>query len=93
MCVLCGQLMTGHWAETGGDRRDRIARVKLLNRVLTHWGLRLDDWGNRVYVLRNWKGVGKPVPDLGRLWAVAEEVNGAPLDPLDPEFVASIGTS
>ena len=64
--------------------RARIERVKLLNAILAHWQLRLDDWGNRVYVMRNWKGVGKPVPDLGRVWLIAEELNGGPLDPLDP---------
>ena len=68
----------------GGGTRDRIERVKFLNTVLGHWGLRLDDWGNRVYVLRNAKGVGKPVPDLGRLWVIAEQLNDGPLDPLDP---------
>ena len=84
MCVLCGQLLSSHWAEVGGGTRDRIERVKFLNTVLAHWGLRLDDWGNRVYVLRNAKGVGKPVPDLGRLWVIAEQLNEGPLDPLDP---------
>ena len=90
MCVLCSQLMTSHWAEAGGDMRERIERVKLLNTVLAHWQLRLDDWGNRVYVMRNWKGTGKPVPDLGRVWIIAEELNGGPLDPLDPALVARL---
>ncbi len=79
--------MTDHWAEVGGGVRDRIERVRFLNTVLAHWGLRLDDWGNRVYVLRNWKGVGKPVPDLGKLWVIAEQLNGGPLDPLDPKLI------
>ncbi len=83
MCVLCGQLLSSHWAEVGSDTRDRIERVKFLNIVLAHWGLRLDDWGHRVYVLRNAKGVGKPVPDLGRLWVIAEQLNEGPLDPLE----------
>lgn len=79
--------MTNHWAEVGGGVRDRIERVRFLNTVLAHWGLRLDDWGNRVYVLRNLKGVGKPVPDLGKLWVIAEQLNGGPLDPLDPALI------
>ena len=87
MCVLCSQLMTNHWAEVGGGMRDRIERVRFLNLVLAHWGLRLDDWGNRVYVLRNAKGVGKPVPDLGKLWVIAELLNEGPLDPLDPKLI------
>ena len=93
MCVLCGQLLSSHWAEVGGSTRDRIERVKFLNTVLAHWGLRLDDWGNRVYVLRNWKGVGKPVPDLGRLWAIAEQINEGPLDPLDPGLIARLAAA
>lgn len=87
MCVLCGQLLSSHWAEAGSNTRDRIERVKFLNTVLAHWGLHLDDWGNRVYVLRNWKGVGKPVPDLGRLWVVAEQLNGGSLDPLEQSLI------
>ena len=79
--------MTDHWAEVGGGVRDRIERVRFLNTILAHWGLRLDDWGNRVYVLRNWKGVGKPIPDLGKLWVIAEQLNGGPLDPLDPALI------
>ena len=82
--------MTDHWAEVGGGVRDRIERVRFLNTVLAHWGLRLDDWGNRVYVLRNWKGVGKPVPDLGRLWVIAEQLNEGPLSPLDPALAARL---
>src|SRR6266511_4013808 len=49
MCALCGVLLEDHWAEHGG-RRGRALRVGLVNRVLDHFGLHLDDWSGRVYV-------------------------------------------
>src|SRR5690348_10674318 len=42
MCALCGVLMEEHWAEDGG-RRGRVFRVRLANRVLDYFGLRLED--------------------------------------------------
>ena len=90
MCVLCGVLLNEHWAEQEGGRRGRVARVRLLNRVLVFYGLRLDDWGGRIWVLRDAKGRSAVVADLGSLWAQAEELAGRRLDPLDPELVASL---
>ena len=90
MCVLCGVLLNEHWAEQEGGRRGRVARVRLLNRVLAFYGLRLDDWGGRIWVLRDGKGRSAVVADLGSLWAQAEELAGRRLDPLDPELVASL---
>ena len=84
MCALCGVLLNEHWAEQDGGRRARVFRVALLNRVLAHFGLRLDDWGGRVYVLRDRKGGSAVVADLGALWVEAERLAGRPLDPLDP---------
>ena len=43
MCALCGVLLEEHWAEGEGGRRGRTLRVALVNRVLGHFGLRLDD--------------------------------------------------
>ena len=64
MCALCGVLLEEHWAEGEGGRRGRALRVALLNRVLAHFGLRLDDWSGRTYVLRDRKGrsVGRRQP-------------------------------
>jgi hypothetical protein len=90
MCVLCGVLLNEHWAEQEGGRRGRVFRVRLLNRVLAFYGLRLDDWGGRIWVLRDPKGRSVVVTDLGSLWARAEELAGQRLDPLDPELVASL---
>jgi hypothetical protein len=90
MCALCGVLLNEHWAEQEGGRRGRVFRVALLNRVLAHFGLRLDDWSGRVYVLRDRKGRSVVVSDLGVLWVEAERLAGRPLDPLDPGLVAAL---
>jgi hypothetical protein len=91
MCALCGVLLNEHWAEQDGGRRARVFRVALLNRVLEHFGLRLDDWGSRVYDLRDAKGRSAVVGDLGAIWAEAEKLTGRPLDPLEPALLASLG--
>jgi hypothetical protein len=90
MCALCGALLNEHWAELEGGRRARVFRVRLVNRVLPHFGLRLDDWGGRTYVLRDRKGRSVVVGDLGSLWLEAERLAGRPLDPLDPALVAAL---
>ena len=88
MCVLCGVLLNDHWAEQEGGRRGRVFRGRLLNRVLDVYGLRLDDWSGRVWVLRDRKGRTAVVENLGAVWVEAERLAGRPLDPLDPELVA-----
>lgn len=90
MCALCGVLLTSHWAERDSGRRERVFRVRLLNRVLDHFGLELGDWSGRVYILRDRKGKSAVVDDLGSLWTAAEQLAGRPLDPLDPAFVAAL---
>ena len=90
MCALCGILLRSHWAERGSGRRERVFRVRLVNRVLAFYGLELGDWGGRVYVLRDRKGRAAVVDDLGSLWTQAERLAGRPLDPLDPSLVAAL---
>jgi hypothetical protein len=91
MCALCGVLLDDHWAERDGGRRGRALRVGLVNRVLDHFGLRLDDWAGRVYVLRDRKGRSVVVDNLGVLWTEAAALAGRPLDPLDADLVRSLG--
>jgi hypothetical protein len=91
MCALCGVLLEEHWAEQDGGRRARAFRVKLANRVLDYFGLRLDDWGGRLYVLRDRKGRAVVVGNLGALWVEAERLVGRTLDPLDPGLVRALG--
>jgi hypothetical protein len=90
MCSLCGVLLKSHWAEQGTGRRERVFRVRLVNRVLAHYGLELGDWGGRAYVLRDRKGKAAVVDDLGALWAEAERLAKRPLDPLDPALLAAL---
>lgn len=90
MCSLCGVLGQPHWAEAGSTRRARIERVRLVNRVLEHFGLALHDWSGSVYVVRDRKGRAEVVSDLGTLWAAAERLAGRPLDPLDPALVEAL---
>src|SRR5262249_19889422 len=75
MCALCGVLREEHWAEDGG-RRGRTLRVQLLNRVLDHFGLHLDDWGGRIYMLSDRTGRSVVVANLGSLWVEAERFAG-----------------
>jgi len=88
MCALCGVLLNDHWAEQEGGRRGRTFRVELVNGVLDHYGLELDHWAVRVYVLRNRKGQVTVVDNLAVLWAQAAVLAGRPLD---PELVRALG--
>ena len=105
MCGLCGMLAgRGHWTEstsspevfagreqahTGG--RERQQRVRLLNRILAHYRLRVTDWTPGACVLRGATGRSVIVGNLSELWAAAESLAGSPCDPLDAGLLASIG--
>ena len=91
MCALCGVLLSDHWAEQDGGRRGRALRVGLVNRVLEHFGLHLDDWAGRIYVLRDAKGRAVVVDNLGVLWTQAAALAGRPLDPFDPDLLRALG--
>ena len=57
MCALCGVLLERALGRAGRRPARRASSAsRSLNRVLDHFGLRLDDWGGRVYVLRDRKG-------------------------------------
>ena len=95
MCALCGGLIGGrHWADGGGDtralRRGRGERIRLLNRVLGHYGIEVRAWGSDGYLLS-----GKDMPsllaeNLPDLWARVEEARGARCTPLDPALLAAL---
>lgn len=63
---------------------DRAARARLFTVVLRSRGLSLQDWEGSSYILRNAKGSTAVVSNLAQVWAEAEAMSGAPLDPLDP---------
>lgn len=105
MCVLCGQLVTDlHWSESRFDvagtvtaaaetdrRRQRFLRVRLVDRVLRHYGLRCaDDWSATSYVVSNRTGGSELVQHLGELWPAARRLGGRPLDPLDVDLLSEL---
>jgi hypothetical protein len=65
-------------------RRDRVHRAALTNKILRHYGLRVEDWSGSKYLVHDRKGRSELVQDLGALWPTAEKLVGRPLDPLDP---------
>ncbi len=74
-------------------RRDRAHRVVLMNEVLRHYGLRVEDWSGSKYVLRDRKGRSELVQDLGSLWPAAAKLAGRSLDPLDPALCEALSTA
>ena len=67
-------------------KRDRLRRASLANRVLSHYNLRLEEWGGSQYLLRDRTGRSELVGDLGSMWPAASRLAGRPLDPLDPNL-------
>lgn len=68
-------------------RRDWQHRAQMLNHILGYYGLSLDNWQNRHYILSDRKGRSEMVTDLGGLWPAAAQLLGRPLDPLDPQLI------
>lgn len=103
MCGLCGVLGTTHWSDapTGPGaseaaarpRRERLARVRLLNRVLAAYALQVDDFHGRSYVLANRTGRTEVVPDVMAVWSVGAAMLGRPLDPLDETLLQRLEAS
>src|SRR5438445_12511552 len=104
MCSLCGILGANeHWADAAARegvytrnadpmrrRRERADRVRLANRVLALYGMRLSDWQGASFLLSTFTGKSEIVGDLGHLWAAAERLAGRTCDPLDPELLARL---
>lgn len=106
MCVLCGESLTHlHWTDesrhasgTGGNngdqqgalRRERMRRASAANTLLGFYGLKLARTPGREYLLSDRKGRSTLVGDLGALWPEAKRLCGKPIDPLDPELLASL---
>jgi len=99
MCGLCGILGGGgHWTDGAAAEGDagasaasrrvaRLTRVRLMNRVLSHYGLRLADWQGSSYVLNGATGRTELVGDLHQVWRMAEQMAGRACDPLDPALI------
>lgn len=102
MCLFCAQMFAEiHWSERLLDpphlsngtsettrRRQRLAQISLIGKILTHYGLDIsDDWSATNYVLSNRKGQADVVATLGELWPAAASMAGRVLDPLDPRLL------
>jgi hypothetical protein len=101
MCGLCGILGgQGHWTDTSTNpdafaeraqvhtrSRERRGRTVLVNRVLKHYGLRIQDWSGASYVLRGSTGKSAIVDNLAQMWAQAELLTGKDFDPLDERLI------
>jgi hypothetical protein len=96
MCGLCGVLANSdHWADAAQAQSDatpsalRQLRIRLANRVLAHYGLRLD-YASGSFVLRSATGQMALVPHLGALWPAADRLAKRPCDPLDQTLIAQL---
>ncbi len=104
MCSLCGVMGGGaHWSNSGDSpeafagrgqphtrQRERQERVRLVNRILSFYGLRLQDWQGVSYRLQNKTGQTLLVDNLSDLWAAAEKIRKNPCDPLDPALLSAL---
>jgi hypothetical protein len=86
-CVVAFEV---HVARRGRRLRERAVRTRLVGVVLGGYGLQLQDWEGSSYILRDRKGKSAVVHDLAQLWTEAERMIGRPLDPLDPDFLATL---
>jgi hypothetical protein len=106
MCSLCGVLGgRGHWTESTSTpeafasrldattrRRERQERTGIANRILTHYGLTLKDWGGSSYILSTKTGRTVIVDNLSEIWIAAEALTQGECDPLDEGLLADLGT-
>ena len=76
-----------HAIRRGQRLRDRADRARLFGIVLTEHGLTLQDWEGSSYILRDAKGRGAVVANLGQVWQEAERMAGRALDPLDLDLL------
>lgn len=104
MCSLCGVLGgQQHWTDAVNDgaafpgrrvrqtrRQERQFRVRIANRILRYYGLRVSDWDGNGYLLETFTGRRLIVENLTQLWAEAERLLGRPCDPLDDALMAHL---
>ncbi|HLJ70764.1 MAG TPA: hypothetical protein VKU03_05565 [Roseiarcus sp.] len=104
MCSLCGVLGgVDHWADAAARdgvytrnadptrrRRERAERVRIANRALAHYGMRLADWQGASYLLSTFTGKSEMVEDFGHLWPAAEKLSGRLCDPLAADLLARL---
>jgi hypothetical protein len=70
--------------------RERHSRIRLANKILSHYGMQLSDWTGTKYILKDKKGRTEIVQDLGSLWAAAQKLAGRPIDPLNLSLIGRL---
>jgi hypothetical protein len=104
VCSLCGVIAGhGHWSDSDNASaafaaragthtrlRERQDRLRLLNAVLRHYGLRLADWSGNAYVLSSHTGRTAIIDNLGQLWTEAERLSGRICDPLEDKLLSAL---
>ena len=104
MCGLCGVLGgTGHWSDSSSApaafasriepqtrMRERQARVRILNDVLTDIGVGVKDWSGNAYMLTGRTGRTALVNTVSEIWTAAERISGRLCDPLDDRYLAAL---
>ena len=69
---------------------DRASRVKVLNKILGHYGCKVSDWANDKYVVRSLRGHAEVVDSLPQVWAAVDRISRRQSDPLDPALLAAL---
>ena len=80
-------------APRGPGAGDRGHRTALANQILSHYGLKVEDWGGSKYIVRDRKGRTELVQHLGDLWPAAAKLAGGMPDPLDPDLLGAISAA
>jgi len=102
MCGLCGLLGVVHWTETSahpdaftGDARrtiraERSHRAAIVNTALAPLRMKVKDFQASSYILSSATGRSEIVDDIQAVWGAVERLRGAPLDPLDPDWLKAL---
>lgn len=90
MCGLCGMFDSGRrWLDAASVldpsavRRERMARLAIVRRVLAPSRVTVDDFEGASFVLRGPTGATELVDNLFDLWRKAEMLGKRRIDPLD----------
>jgi hypothetical protein len=96
MCSACGfPAAPGHWTEAGAATtlerlRGRLRRAQVLQKILPSHNLtvhaNIDVPGIQISTLSGSQSI---LRHLDEVWALAERINGAPVDPLDERFIGA----
>jgi hypothetical protein len=105
VCGLCGLFGSDHGAEPaaqGGafpgparrtQRAERLRRAAVVNAALAPARMRVADFQASRYVVSGATGGSAVVDDLGGVWAAVDRLRGRALDPLDPDWIAALGSA